>query len=45
MARKDAVILFAAQPLERNVADQRALETKLWLEHGVKVEFYSLADV
>ena len=45
MARKDAVILFVVQPLERNVADQRALEAQLWLEHGVKVEFNSLADV
>jgi len=39
------VILFIVQPNERNIADQRALESELWTTHQVKVEFMTLVQV
>lgn len=40
-----AVVIFVVQPNEKNVADQRILESELFRVHGIKVEFLTLAEV
>eukprot|EP01041_Mallomonas_annulata_P001976 gene1976-3842_t len=40
-----AVILFIVQPGERNMADQRLLESELWTLHGIRVVFMTLAEI
>lgn len=40
-----AVVVFAVQPGERNVVDQRLLELSLWERHGVRVRRATLAEL
>ncbi len=40
-----SVVMFVVQPGERNLADQRTLEQKLWEIAAIKVEYLSLAQV
>lgn len=45
LAPGEGVVAFVVQPGERNVVDQRWLEMKLWMDHGVRVKRVTLAQI
>ncbi|KAJ2704296.1 Glutathione synthetase [Coemansia sp. IMI 203386] len=42
---KEAIVVMVVQPGERNVYDQRWVETRLWERHGIKVARLTFAEI